>query len=113
MNIQIFGKKNCHETKKAERFFKDRGISYHFVNLSEKGISPGEIKSVLNSGIKPEDLLNTEGQEYKRLQLQYMKFDIIEKLLENPLLMRTPIVRNGKKASVGSCPEIWSEWLKA
>lgn len=111
MNLQIFGTKKCQNTKKTERFLKERRISFHSVSLTEKGISPGELKSILGS-IAAEDLIDTEGKEYEKANLKYMKFSIPEKLLENPLLIKTPIVRNGKKATCGFKPEIWELWMK-
>ncbi len=111
MNIQIFGKKSCNNTKKTERFFKERGIKYHFVNLLDKGMSPGEMSSVISAGHPLESLIDPDSKEYKKMNLQYMLFDIAEKLLEFPVLYRTPIVRNGKQATIGYDPETWNTWI--
>ncbi len=110
MNIQIFGTKKCNDTKKAERFFKERGIKYHFRNLAEKGISKGELNNIKNV-IPLEELLDKEGKEYKKRNLEYMVYDLEEELLENPLLLKTPIVRNGRKVTTGYKPEVWKEWI--
>ncbi len=110
MNIQIFGTKKSNDTKKAERFFKERGIKFHFRDLSEKGISKGELNNI-KSVIPLESLLDKDGKEYKKQNLEYMVYDLEEKLLENPLLFKTPIVRNGKKVTLGYQPEIWKEWI--
>lgn len=108
-DLQIFGFKNCSETKKAERYFKERRIAFHSINMDEKPLSVGELRSILNS-VTPDELLDTEGKEYRRLQLQYMQFDPIDKIIENPRLIRTPIVRRGKVATVGFRPDVWKSW---
>jgi len=110
MNIQIFGTKKCKETQKAERFFKERRITYHFRNLSEKGISKGELDNIKRS-ITINDLIDREGKQYKKRNLEHMEFDPEEELLNDALLFRTPIVRNGKIASVGYLPDVWKGWI--
>ncbi len=109
MNIQIFGTKKCNDTKKAQRFFKERGISIHFRDLTEKGLSSGEFENISRS-IKIEDLIDTESKQYKKRGLQFMVFNITEELFEDPLLIKTPIVRNGKEATVGYNSEVWKHW---
>lgn len=111
MSVQIFGTPKCKDTRKAERFFKERGIQVHFVDLREKEISPGELRSITQV-IPVADLIDTEGRQYYKRNLQYMKFDIMRELLEDPLLFKTPIVRFGHKVTVGYAPEIWEEWVK-
>jgi arsenate reductase (glutaredoxin) len=109
--IQIFGVKKCRNTQKAERFFKERRVGYHFINLAEKGMSKGELQSVIHAcGL--EELIDREGKEYKKAQLEYMDFDIEEELLENPLLLKTPIVRKAHKAAVGYAPDVWKTFIK-
>jgi len=110
--VQIFGTKKCKESAKALRFFKERNIKVHFVDLAEKGMSRGELQNVSRS-IPLSDLIDTESKEYERLNLKYMKFVIEEKLLEHPLLIKTPVVRSGKKVSCGFKPEIWAEMVLA
>jgi arsenate reductase len=111
MNIQIFGVKKCFDTKKAERYFKERGIRYQFVDLTEKGLSRGELQSV-KATVGLASLINTECKEYKRLNLDRIAGVTMreEILLNNPVLYRTPIVRNGQKATVGYQPETWKTW---
>ena len=109
MNIQIFGTKKCNDTKKAQRFFKERGIKIHFRDLTEKGLSPGELQNISRS-VEIEDLLDTESKQYKKRGLQFMVFNTEEELLEDPLLLKTPIVRNGKEATIGYKPDVWKEW---
>lgn len=114
MNIQIFGTKKCFDTKKAERYFKERGIKYQFIDMKEKGMSAGEFSSV-NKALKGCDNFINEKCRDKELLilLKYLSDeDKEEKLFENQQLIRTPIVRNGSKASIGYCPEIWKEWEK-
>ncbi len=112
MNIQIFGTKKCRETAKALRFFKERGVKVHNVDLAEKGMSRGELTSVAGS-VPYEDLIDKDGKEYNRMNLHYIKHDVEKVLLENPLLIKTPVVRNGKSATSGYAPEAWKGWIAA
>jgi arsenate reductase-like glutaredoxin family protein len=109
MNIQIFGTKKCNETNKALRFFKERNIKFQFVDLNEKAMAKGELTNI-SKAVPMEDLIDRDGKEYKKSGMEYMVFDLEEKLLEKPLLFKTPITRNGNKATVGYKPEIWKEW---
>ncbi|MFZ1291876.1 MAG: arsenate reductase family protein [Melioribacteraceae bacterium] len=111
MNIQIFGTKKCNNTKKAERFFKERNIQIHFRDLAEKGVSPGELENILQK-ISEEELIDTDSKQYEKRGLKFMVFNIKDELLSDPLLFKTPIVRNGKEVTVGYEPEIWKEWIK-
>ena len=111
MNIQIFGTLKCQETKKAQRYFKERGIPFQFINLSEKGLSKGELNSV-KAAVSMDNLVDREGKEYGRLNLKYISHDIEDELLQHPLLFKTPIVRNGSRATVGYEPDVWKEWLE-
>ncbi len=108
--IQIFGTKKCKDSRKAERFFKERRVQFQFIDLKQKDISPGELRSICQS-VAIEDLIETEGKEYENRGLRYMKFDIEEELMENPALYKTPIVRTKGKATVGYQPDVWKEWL--
>lgn len=112
MNIQIFGTKKCNETKKAERYFKERGIKVQFIDMKEKGMSKGEFTSVaqVNGGI--DALINKDGKDRELLALlEYMSpEDRLAKILENPSIIKTPVVRNGKQATVGYAPEVWKNW---
>jgi len=106
--IQIFGTKKCKESAKAVRYFKERNIKVHFVDLSEKGISKGELQNISRS-ITLNELIDTECKEYEKLNLKFMKYKIEDEILEHPLIIKTPIVRSGKKASSGFRPEVWAE----
>jgi len=112
MNIQIFGTKKCFDTKKAERWFKERGIKYQYIDMKEKGMSKGEFTSVRNALGGTEKMINTNAKDKNLLALiKYLGDEARdEKALDNPQILSTPIVRNGKLATVGYCPEVWSEW---
>jgi arsenate reductase-like glutaredoxin family protein len=112
MNIQIFGKSNCFDTKKAERYFKERGIKYQFINLKEKGMSKGEFNSVKQAVGGVDRMLDEKCKDQELLVLlKYLsEADKEEKLLENQQVIKTPIVRNGRQATVGCQPEIWKSW---
>ena len=102
-------KSKCFETKKAERYFKERGIKYQFVDILAKGLSKGELTSVSAGVGGLEKLIDELGKDY--CMIQYLvKEDWFDKLQENPKLYKTPIVRNGKKATVGYQPEVWKTW---
>ena len=139
MNIQIFGIKKCNDTKKAERFFKERGIKYQFIDMKEKGMSKGEFNSVaqVNGGL--DNMINWDGKDKDLLALikyiadegarspvdfgsapteaellALIKYiadeDKLEKVLENPQVIKTPVVRNGKQATLGYQPDVWKGW---
>lgn len=112
MNIQIFGIKKCFDTKKAERYFKERNIKFQFIDLKEKDMSRGEFNSVKQAIGGIDAMINENAKDKETLTL--MKYlsesDREEKLFENQQLLKTPIVRNGKKAAIGYCPDKWEEW---
>lgn len=112
MNIQIFGTKKCNETKKAERFFKERGIKFQFIDMKEKGMSKGEFNSVacVNGGMEALLDANCKDQNTFMLIKYLAEEDKLEKILENPQVIKTPIVRNGKQSTIGYQPEVWKEW---
>ena len=109
-NIQIFGTNKCQHTRAAMRFFKERRVAFHFVDLAEKELSPGEFESVKRA-VGLENMLDREGREAQKQQLQYQRFDIEAVLKRNPKLLRTPIVREGKNATTGYQPEVWITWI--
>lgn len=109
MNIQIFGKSKCFDTKKAERWFKERRIKFQSIDLVKYGISPGELKNVMNA-VGLDALIDQKHPDAALLNYLAYDADKAEKLLDNPKLLKTPIVRNGKQATVGYCPEIWKTW---
>ena len=109
MNIQIFGKSKCFDTQKAQRYFKERRIRFQAVDLLKTGISPGELKSV-RAAVGLEALIDTSHPDAALLSYLAYEEDKLEKLLENPRLLKTPIVRNGRQATVGYQPEVWKNW---
>ena len=109
MNIQIFGKSKCFDTKKAERYFKERRIRYQLVDLKKYGISRGELQSVKNA-VGLEALVDPRHPDAALVSYLAYDQDKLEKLLEDPGLLRTPIVRNGRQATVGYHPEVWQNW---
>ena len=112
MNIQIFGTKKSADTRKAERFFKERGIRFQFVDMKEKGLSKGEFNSVKQAVGGIDNMLdeNAKDQDTLALVKHIVAEDKEEKILENQQILILPIVRNGKKATVGYKPEVWKEW---
>ena len=113
MNIQIYGTAKCFDTKKAQRYFKERNIRFQFVDLAKYGMSKGEYQSIKKAlNMKLEDLVNEKSKKYESSFIKYLASEEAkeEKLLENQELFKTPIVRNGKKATLGYCPEEWKKW---
>ncbi|MBL4936954.1 ArsC family transcriptional regulator [Clostridium sp. YIM B02515] len=111
MNIQIFGVKKCFDTQKAERYFKERKIKYQFIDLNQKALSKRELESV-RAAVGLKNLIDEKSKEYVKLNIAQIRSDSVkeELLLNNPKLYKTPLVRNGKQASVGYVPEIWETW---
>ena len=109
MNIQIFGKSKCFDTKKAERYFKERRIKYQYIDVLKYGMSRGELSSVKNA-VGLDAMVDPSDQDYPLFQYLAGTEAKMEKLFEDPYLLRTPVVRNGRQATVGYCPEIWKTW---
>lgn len=112
MNIQIFGTKKCFDTKKAERYFKGRNVKFQSIDIKEKGMSKGELTSVLQSVGGFDGLVDPNAKDKDALALfKYIADeDKLEKLLENQQLIKTPVVRNGKLVTVGYQPDVWKNW---
>lgn len=112
MNIQIFGNSKSFDTKKAERYFKERGIRVQNIDLIKYGMSNGEFESVLRAVGGIDNLINWELKSPEIDLMRYMEDAVAkeDKVYDNPKLMRTPVVRNGKQATVGYCPDIWKDW---
>jgi len=109
MNIQIYGKSKCFDTKKAERYFKERRIKYQFIDILKYGMSRGELNSVKNA-VGLDAMADPADRDYPLFQYLAGTEAKLEKLFEVPELIKTPIVRNGRQATVGYCPEIWKDW---
>lgn len=112
MNIQIFGKSKCFDTKKAERYFKERRIKCQLIDVAKYGMSKGEYNSVKNAVGGMDKLFDEKSKAYEEHFIKYLASAEAkeEKLLEHPELFKTPIVRNGKQATVGYCPDVWKTW---
>lgn len=110
MNIQIFGTSKSFDSKKAERWFKERRIKYQYIDLPFKGLSPREYQAV-KQRVGLEALVNTKCRAYEDLYMAYITPEAAEeKLLLHPELFNAPIVRNGREATVGYCPDVWVTW---
>ena len=109
MNIQIFGSSKCFDTKKAERYFKERRVKFQAVDLIKYGMSRGELTSVIRA-VGLEALIDQKNPDAALLNYLAYDEDKVEKLLESPKLIKTPVVRNGKQATVGYQPEVWKGW---
>ena len=109
MNIQIFGKSKCFDTKKAERYFKERRIKYQFVDIMKFGMSRGELNSVKNA-VGLDNMINENDVDYPLIKYLASNDAKLEKPFECPWLIKTPVVRNGKQATVGYAPDIWAKW---
>ena len=110
MLVQINGTKKSQATRKATRYFSERGIEFHLRDVLEKHISQGEIDNIRRS-VDPEELIDTGSDYYKKRGFAHMVYDPIEEILENPRILNLPIVRNGKDSTVGYAPEIWDRWI--
>ena len=112
MNIQIFGATKCFDTKKAERWFKERRIKYQSIDLVRYGMSGGEFDSVLRAVGGIDQLIDWDKKAPEIDLMRYMDDSRAkeDKVFDNPKLLKTPVVRNGKQATVGYCPEIWETW---
>lgn len=112
MNIQIFGKSKCFDTKKAERYFKERRIKYQYIDLNKFGMSGREFDSVLRAVGGIDNLIDWTGKSPQIVQMKYMDDPRAkeDKVFDDPTLIKTPVVRNGKQATAGFCPEIWAQW---
>ena len=112
MNIQIFGSSKSFDTKKAERYFKERKIKFQSIDLIKYGMSNGEFESVLRAVGGIDELIDWTVKHPDIDLMRYMddKTAKEDKVFDNPELMKTPVVRNGKQATAGFCPEIWATW---
>lgn len=115
MSIQIFGKSKCFDTKKAERFFKERKIKFQRIDIIKYGLSKGEYQSVKAAVGGIAALMDEKSKAYDSQFIPYLarEEDAEERLLQNPEMFKTPIVRNGRKATVGYRPEEWEGWINS
>lgn len=111
MNIQIFGRSKCFDSKKAERFFKERRIKYQYIDLDRYGMSRGELKSVV-AAVGLEKLINEKHKDAEIVKAYAYDENKLDALFDTPALIKTPVVRNGRAATLGYCPDVWGEWIK-
>lgn len=111
MNIQIYARNKCFDSKKAQRWFKERGIKFQLIDLDQKGLSPRELESVI-AAVGLEDIIDEKSKSPDASMMKYLssREQKIEKLIDDPRLIKSPIVRNGHLATVGYCPEVWQSW---
>jgi arsenate reductase len=109
--VQIIGTRNCPDTRKADRFFRERGIRPHFVDLKERPLSEGELQNICRH-LDPEQLLDRDAKAYIKAGLAYRIYDPLDVALKNPAVLKTPIVRCGKEVTIGLNPDIWTGWLR-
>ena len=115
MNIQIFGFRDCPATRKAQRFFSERRIAVHFVDLDERPASRGELRRFAER-FGPAALIDRDGARFKALGLRVSGDSpqrLLERALAEPRLLRTPLVRHGGKVSVGEAAADWQGWIDA
>lgn len=112
MNIQIFGTKKSFDTKKAQRYFKERRVKFQFIDLKEKGMSKGELESVARAVGGIDAVIDPKAKDADTFALvQHLAADQkFEKVLDNQQILREPIVRNGRQATVGYEPDVWKGW---
>jgi arsenate reductase len=114
LTVQLFGTKKCQDTRKAERFFRERGVQLHVVDLAQKGMSAGELRNVAGRVGGMEALIDREGKRYTDKGLKYAAPTgprIEQMLVDDPLLLKTPIARAGGRATVGYAPDTWATWI--
>jgi len=111
MNIQIYGMNKCFDTKKAERYFKERRIKFQRIDLAKYGLSPREFDTVRRA-VGLDAMINRDSKDYDASFIAHLAYeeDIIDKLFEMPTLLKSPIVRNGKQVTIGYCPDVWATW---
>jgi arsenate reductase len=115
LHLQIFGFTDCQDTRKAQRFFKERGVQVHFVDMKERPAARGELRRFAEK-FGAAALIDREGARYKALGLR-VAGDSPERLLERalvePRLLKTPLVRCGPRVAIGQAPETWQAWVDA
>ena len=114
LTVQLFGTKKCRDSRAAERFFKERGVQAHVIDLAQKAMSAGELRNVAARAGGFEALIDREGKRYVDKGLKYAAPTgprIEQMLIADPLLLRTPIVRAGNRATVGYVPDVWQSWI--
>lgn len=112
MNVQIFGFRDCQDTRKAQRFFAERRIAVHFVDLDQRPASRGELRRFAER-LGAAALIDRDSPRFRALGLHVSGDSpqrLLERALTEPRLLRTPLVRNGQQVSVGHAPQTWDAW---
>lgn len=110
MNIQIFGTAKSADTRKAQRYFKERNIRFQFIDMKQKGMSRGEFDSVLRAVGGVDAMLDIDAKDTEAVSLIRYIYDKEDKLYENQQVIKLPVVRNGRQATVGYQPDVWKGW---
>ncbi len=108
--FQIIGTAKCRDTKKCRLWFEQRGISFHFVDLGKRGLSSGELQSIALR-TSWDDMMDRESKAWTKRQLEWKEFIPEEELNEEPLLLKTPVVREGSKIVIGYKPDEWEQFV--
>lgn len=111
MNLQLIGTPKCQDTKKAQRWLKERRFDFHFLDLTVKPLAPGELDSVARATGGHEALLDTKSKAYEKRGLAYLDANVRDELLSLPDLLKTPILRDGKRALVGFDEKRWAHFV--
>jgi arsenate reductase len=115
MEVQIFGVKKSADTRKALRFFAERRVRTHFVDLMERAASPGELRRFIER-YGPGPLIDRDSRRFAELGLRqaiYSPERWIQKLADEPLILRMPLVRSGSRLTIGLAEAEWKQWLDA
>lgn len=114
MEVQIFGTRKCADTRKAARFFSERRVKTHFVDLKQKPASVGELKRFVQKfGV--DAVIDRESKRFLSLglrQADYSDDRWLEILAEEPMILSTPLVRWQHRLTIGHEPEAWKEWME-
>ena len=113
LSVQIFGVKGSQATRAAERFFKERSVAIHFVDLKQKPMAPGEIKRFIDR-FTLLGMLDTESKAYENAGLKYLRQsegELLKKIEREPALLRLPLVRADKRISIGQDDAAWKAML--
>jgi len=111
MSFQIIGTPGCRDTKKCRLWFEQRGVGFHFVDLKKRALSAGELKSIA-SAASWDEMLDRESKAWKKRQLEWKEFDPLEELSNEPLLLKTPVVRRGSDVVIGYRPDEWQRFIE-
>jgi arsenate reductase (glutaredoxin) len=112
--VQMFGYEDSQPTRAALRFFRERRVPIHFVDLRKRAIAPGELRRFVER-FGADALLDREGKAYKAANLGYLRMtpdEIVERLLADQRLLRLPLVRFGHNLSAGPADATWKDWLR-